>query len=193
MMRAGPSGVTLAVAAFRRRRGEARRAARLLRGRGPIMAAGRMYTTDPDALKHAGPLGFGDPSTYTADEQGPGWLSFAGVMLLIIGTLNVIYGIAAIDDAKFFVRDVSFAVGTLHTWGWVLAIVGAVQFVAGIGIFTGNPVARWIGIATAGVNAILQLLNLPSYPLLAVTIFAVDVLVLYALITFGGRRRAAAA
>jgi hypothetical protein len=155
------------------------------------MAAGRMYTTDPQALKHAGPLGFGDPSTYTAEEQGPGWLSFAGVMLLIIGTLNVIYGVAAIDDAKFFVRDASFAVGTLHTWGWLLAIIGAAQFLAGIGIFTGNRVARWIGIGTAGVNAILQLLNLPSYPLLAITIFAVDVLVLYALVTFGGRHRAA--
>jgi hypothetical protein len=155
------------------------------------MAAGRMYTSDPQALKNAGPLGFGDPSTYTADEQGPGWLTFAGVMMLIIGALNMVYGIAAIDDAKFYVRDVSFAVGTLHTWGWLLAIVGAVQFVAAIGIFTGNQVARWIGIGTAGVNAILQLLNLPSYPLLAVTIFAVDVLVLHALIVYGGRRRAA--
>jgi hypothetical protein len=155
------------------------------------MAAGRMYTTDPKALEHAGPLGFGDPSTYTAEEQGPGWLSFAGVMMLIIGTLNVVYGVAAIDDSKFFVRDASFAVGTLHTWGWLLAIIGAAQFLAGIGIFTGNRVARWIGIGTAGVNAILQLLNLPSYPLLAITIFAVDVLVLYALVAFGGRHRAA--
>jgi hypothetical protein len=55
----------------------------------------------------------------------------------------------------------------------------------------GRRVARWIGIGAAGVNAILQLLNLPSYPLLAITIFAVDVLVLYALVTFGGRHRAA--
>jgi hypothetical protein len=82
-------------------------------------------------------------------------------------------------------------VGTLHTWGWLLAIIGAAQLLAGIGIFTGNRVARWIAIGTAGVNAIVQLLNLPSYPLLAITIFAVDVLVLYALVAFGGRHRAA--
>jgi hypothetical protein len=155
------------------------------------MAAGRMYTTDPQALKHAGPLGIGDPSSYTPEEKGPGWLSFAGVMLLIIGTLNVLYGVAAIADSKFFVHDASFAVGTLHTWGWLLAIIGAAQFLAGIGIFTGSQAARWIGIGTAGVNAILQLLNLPSYPLLAITIFAIDVLVLYGLVAFGGRRRAA--
>jgi hypothetical protein len=150
------------------------------------MAAGRMYSGDPDALAHARPLGL-DDSRYTADEQGPGWLAFAGAMLAIIGFLNVLYGIAAISNSKFYLRDVAYVVGDLNTWGWFLVVIGACQFLAAFGIWTGSQLGRWIGIATAGGNAILQLIFLPSYPLLAITILAVDVLVLYALIVFGGR------
>jgi hypothetical protein len=145
-----------------------------------------MYQGDPDALAHARPLGL-DDGHYTDEERGPGWLAFAGVMLAIIGGLNVLYGIAAISNSKFYLRDVAYVAGDLNTWGWFLVVIGACQFLAAFGIFTGSQPGRWIGIATAAGNAILQLIFLPSYPLLAITILAVDVLVLYALIVFGGR------
>ena len=154
------------------------------------MASGRPPSPDPVAPSDRGLLGFSDPDSYTAAEQGPGWVTFAGVMLLIIGSLNVVYGIAAIGDSKVYPRDVTYVFGDLHTWGWLLLLVGAAQFLAGIGIFLGNQIARWFGILAAGANAIVQLLALPSFPLLALTIFAVDVLVLYALIRFAGPRGA---
>jgi hypothetical protein len=132
------------------------------------------------------PYGLEEPR-YTADEQGPGWIAFAGAMLAIIGSLNVLYGIAAISNSKFYLREAAYVFGDLKTWGWLLVVVGACQLLAAFGIWTGSQLARWVGIATAAGNAILQLLFLPSYPLLAITIFAVDVLVLYALIAFGGR------
>jgi hypothetical protein len=117
-----------------------------------------------------------------------GWATFAGVMLAIIGTLNIIYGIAAIDDANFYVNDARYVFSDLQTWGWVILIIGAIQFCAAFSIFGGTSWGRWVGIATAGANCIAQLLFLPAYPLLALALFTVGILIIYGLIAHGGPR-----
>ena len=61
--------------------------------------------------------------TYDVDP-GKGWIMFASLMLALIGVLNVIYGIAAIDNATFYARDLKFVFGDLKTWGWMLTFVG---------------------------------------------------------------------
>jgi hypothetical protein len=66
-----------------------------------------------------------------------------------------------------------------------------VQALAGIGIWVRNQLARWVGILGAAVSAVAQLLWLPSYPLAALAILALDVVVLYGLLAHGGRRDAA--
>ena len=109
------------------------------------------------------------------------WITFAGVMILIAGATNVIGGIAAISDSDFFVRGAHFVVGDLSGLGWLLLIVGAVQLVAGFGIWAQNMLAVFVGLGTACANAVLQLLFLPSEPFLALAVFAVDVLVIRAL------------
>ena len=102
-------------------------------------------------------------------------------MILIAGVTNVIGGIAAVSDSDFFVRGAHYVVGDLSGLGWLLLIVGAVQLVAGLGIWGQNMMAVYVGLGTASANAFLQLLFLPSQPFLAVAVFAVDVLVLRAL------------
>jgi len=57
-------------------------------------------------------------------EEGSGWVLFAGIMIVTIGVLNTIYGIAAIGDSKFFVADQKYILSGLHTWGWVMLILG---------------------------------------------------------------------
>ena len=128
---------------------------------------------------------------HVADDEyaeRSGWVTFAGVMLTIVGVLNIIYGIAAIDDANFYVNDARYVISDLATWGWVLLIIGAVQFCAAFSIFGGTSWGRWVGVVAAGLNAIAQLMFLPSYPLLSLALFAVDIVVIHALITHGGRR-----
>jgi hypothetical protein len=120
-----------------------------------------------------------------------GWVTFAGVMLAIVGVLNIIYGIAAIDSANFFINDARYVFSDLATWGWVLLIIGAVQFCAAFSIFGDTSWGRWVGILTAGLNSIAQLLFLPAYPLLALALFSVDILVIYGLVAYGGRRSTA--
>jgi hypothetical protein len=126
-----------------------------------------------------------------AESAHGGWVAFAGAMLAIVGTLNVIYGIAAIDDANVYVGDTKYVFGDLNTWGWFLVIVGAVQFVAAFGIWNRAQWARWVGVLSASGNAVLQLLFLPAFPLLSMSLLALDVLVIYGLIAHGGRRSAA--
>jgi hypothetical protein len=121
------------------------------------------------------------------EERGSGWVTFAGLMIGLIGVLNVIYGVAAIDKSSFYVGNARYVFGDLKTWGWVMLIVGAVQLVAAFGIFSRVTWARWVGIASAGANMVVQLLLLPQYPLLSLAIFAIDVLVIYGLVAYARR------
>jgi uncharacterized membrane protein len=127
------------------------------------------------------------------DSHGQGLVTFAGVMLMIVAVLNVLYGIAAIDDANFFVDDARYVFGDLNTWGWFLLALGLLQFFAAFGIWRGAGWARWFGVVCAGGNAILQMLWIPAYPVLALTLLAMDVFIIYGLLAYGGRRRAARA
>jgi hypothetical protein len=111
-----------------------------------------------------------------------GWAYFAGVMLGINALLNVIYGIGAINNANFYLNDAKYVFSGLNTWGWVLLISGAIQLCAAVSIFGGTAWGRWVGVATAGVNSIAQLLFLPSSPFLALVLFTIDILIMYGLI-----------
>ena len=128
-------------------------------------------------------------SSYQPAPAGDGWITFAAIMLAIVGTMNVIGGIAAIDDANFFVADAKFVISDLNTWGWALALTGVVQLFVVVGLFRRNQFARWLGVAFAALNAFFQLLILPAFPLWSIALFTIDMLVMYGLIVYGDRDR----
>lgn len=117
------------------------------------------------------------------DDQGVigGWWVFAGVLLLVAGVLNIIYGIAAIGDSRFFADDVSYIVSGLNTWGWVHLIVGVLELVAAFSLFSGGEFGRWFGIFVASLNAIGALLALPAAPFWSLAIFALSIIIVYKL------------
>ena len=121
------------------------------------------------------------------DDRGYGWVAFAGVMLLVLGTLNTIEGIAAIGNANFFVNDTHYVFGSLNTWGWVVLIIGVCQLLIGFGVFAKNQFARWTGVLILSANAVAQLLMIPAYPFWSLAIFAVDILAIYGLCAYGKR------
>jgi hypothetical protein len=125
----------------------------------------------------------------TATTAG-GWVAFAGTMVFIAGVLNCIWGIAAIDNANFFVNTTQFILSNLDTWGWIVLLIGVVQISAALSIFSGNEFGRWVGILGAGVGCIAALLSIPAYPLWSLAVFSLDVLVVYGLVVYGGRRTA---
>jgi hypothetical protein len=124
------------------------------------------------------------------EERGAGWIAFAGIMLSIVGILNVIYGIAAIGDSSFFVHNTKYILSNLNTWGWVTLIIGVIQVLAAFSIWSGGEFGRWIGIFVAGLSMIGALLSLPAYPLWSLAVFAIDVLIIYGLAAYGGQRTA---
>jgi len=136
------------------------------------------------------PARVADPSSYTVREAGPGWVVFAGIMLLIIGALNVIYGIAAASDDSFFRHNVDYITGDLKTWGWIMIGLGALQIIAAFSVWTYGEFGRWFGVFCAAGNAILQMFAIPAYPFLSLTLFAVDILVIYGLVSYAGRAAA---
>ena len=122
------------------------------------------------------------------DEHGQGLVTFAGVMLSIAGVLNVVYGIAAIDKANLFTQHAHYVTGSLNTWGWFLLAFGILQFFGAAAVFRGAAWGRWFAVACASLNAILQTLWIPAYPILAITILTLDIIAIYGLLAYGGRR-----
>ena len=120
-------------------------------------------------------------------RTGSGWLSFAGILMLIVGTLNSIEGIAAIGNAHFFVANARYIAGDLNAWGWTVLILGIAQILIGLGVMARNQFARWAGVAALGFNAIAQLMFIPAYPFWSLAIFAIDILALYGLVAYGDK------
>jgi hypothetical protein len=128
--------------------------------------------------------------TYAPPQAGLGWVTFAVVMLGIAGSLNVIYGIAAISNSSFYVGDAEHVISSLNTWGWVVLVFGVGQVVAAIAIWAETEFGRWLGVLLAAAGAIVHLIFMPASPFLALALFALDVLIVYGLVVHGGRREA---
>ena len=110
-----------------------------------------------------------------------GWWVFAAALLLLAGVLNIIWGIAAIGDAKFFIADQKYIISSLHTWGWITLILGVLQLLAAFSLASGGTFGRWFGMFTAGLSAISALLSIPAYPFWSLCIFALAIIILYEL------------
>jgi hypothetical protein len=122
--------------------------------------------------------------TVASKEFWTEWVGFAGLMMILIGILNVIQGlIAIIRDDYYVVTPEQIIVFDLTTWGWIMLIWGVIVALAGYALAMGAGWARWFTIVVASLNVILQLSFVGSgqYPLWALTVLALNVLVLYAL------------
>jgi hypothetical protein len=117
--------------------------------------------------------------------EGTGWIAFAGIMLTLVGTFNVIDGIAALANSKYLVNHLLFA--NLHAWGWFFLIWGAIQIITGIAVLGGAGWAAIVGVAVAFFNAIAQLSWAGTYPVWAISAMVLDALVIYGLVVYGGQ------
>jgi hypothetical protein len=117
--------------------------------------------------------------------KGVGRALFVAIMLMIAGTLNIIYGIAAVGNAHFF-DNTQYVFSSLHTWGWITIIVGIIQLGAGASLSAGNAFGRVIGIFAAAIGALESLLSVGgTHPWWSLAIFALCLWILHGLIVFG--------
>ncbi|QRP48558.1 hypothetical protein [Amycolatopsis sp. FDAARGOS 1241] len=132
------------------------------------------------------------PDTTPTATGWTGWVAFAAIMMLLLGAFQIIEGLVALLNTRYFVVDESGLVIQVNytTWGWVHLALGALLVLVGIGVYMGNRAAQITGIVLAGLSAIVNLAFLPAYPLWAIIVIAVDVLVIYALAVHGKEIRA---
>jgi len=122
------------------------------------------------------------------EPEGVGWVMFSALMLGLVGIWGIIEGLLAVSSSKVFVANATFVFSDLNAWGWIVTFVGALCLLAAFALPTGSEVARWFGVAVAGVNAFGQLFFLDAYPLWSMAIFAVDILIIYGLAAYAGAR-----
>ncbi|HWI01694.1 MAG TPA: hypothetical protein VNT27_15310, partial [Propionibacteriaceae bacterium] len=118
-----------------------------------------------------------------------GWVGFAGVLMVVIGILNFFQGlIAIIKDDYYVLTPEQIIIFDLTAWGWVMLIWGIVLALAGAALVSGRSWARWFTIVVGSLNFIVQLgfVGSSQYTLWALTVLALNVLVLYALIVRWG-------
>jgi hypothetical protein len=123
-----------------------------------------------------------------SEPKGVGWVAFSAIVLGFAGVWAFFEGILAISSSKVYAANATYVFSGLHTWGWILTILGALTVVAAFAVLSGSELARWFGIAIAAVNAWGQLMFLHAQPWWSVCMFAVDVLVIYGLAVYGGRK-----
>lgn len=118
--------------------------------------------------------------------RGVGSAMFVGILLMIAGILNIIYGIAAVGNASFFVNDTQYVFSSLHTWGWITIILGIIELTASISLFGGQAYGRIIGILAATIGAVGALLNVGgTHPWWSLGIFAICLVCIHGLIVLG--------
>ena len=118
-----------------------------------------------------------------------GWIGFAGILMLIVGSIDFFQGLIALfEDEYYVVTRSGFLVFDLTAWGWIMLIWGIVLVLAGLGLVAGQGWARWFAIVAMSLNFIGQLgfLGNSQYPLWSLTVLSLSVVVLYALIVRWG-------
>jgi hypothetical protein len=123
-------------------------------------------------------------------ERVSGWKMFAGIMLMIVGFLNVFDGLVAITQSNYISRNTGGVLpltNNVKNWGWVELIVGVIVVLAAFGVLSGATWARVVGILVASINLMFQFAYLGHYPFWSFTLIVIDILVIYGLAAHGGR------
>lgn len=110
------------------------------------------------------------------------WIAFAGVVMLILGSLDALWGLAAIlNNEVVVVGGHGALIFDLTAWGWIQLILGLLVGLTGLGLLTGNEIARVLGVFLLAANAVLQIVWFTAAPLWAILIIVLDVIVIYQL------------
>ena len=125
--------------------------------------------------------------------RGGGRALFAAILLVIAGTLNIIYGFGALDDANVIVNDQRFVFTDLNVMGWVLIVLGVIQLTGGFSLAAGNTWGRVIGLTGAVLGAIGALLSIGgSYPWWSLALFFLCLYIIHGILIYGDDDRVTA-
>lgn len=121
-----------------------------------------------------------------------GWIAFASMMMIMLGSFQVIIGLTALFQSGYFlVGEENLLVSVDFTaWGWTHVALGVVALAAAFGLLAGQLWARIVGIALAMLSALVNLAFIAAYPLWSIMVIALDVVVIYAIAAHGEEAKA---
>lgn len=157
------------------------------------MSQARVEVAQPPQGNLSGPPAEYDTSRDSGMTGWSGWIIFAAVMLVLLGAFQIIEGLIAVfDDGFYQVNSNGLAVHVnYNAWGWLHFSLGVLAILVGVGLITGNIIARILGVAIGLTSAILNLGFLPAYPVWSTIMIALDVIIIYAIIAHGSELKAA--
>ena len=118
--------------------------------------------------------------------RGVGRAFLAATLLILAGSINIIYGIGALDGANIFADEKRYILTDLNTLGWVLIVLGVVQILGGLSLYMGNTYGRVIGIVGAGLGAIGALLSIgDSNPWWSLAVFLLCIYIMHGIVLYG--------
>ncbi len=118
--------------------------------------------------------------------RGAGRAVFAATLLLMVGALNIIYGIGALDNASVFVNDTRFVFSNLNTYGWVLILLGVLQLAGGVSLIAGHALGKVIGVIAGTLGAVEALVSVGgSNPWWSLGIFALCIYIVHGILVYG--------
>jgi hypothetical protein len=123
-------------------------------------------------------------ATAQGQKAGTGWIAFSGVMLIIVGLLDVVDGLWALDRADTKSSALLYA-DKLGGWGWFYLILGIILVLAGIGVFYRSQIARWIGIILGSIAIVSNMLWVFVFPVQSLIVMFLATLVVYGLVVYG--------
>lgn len=123
-------------------------------------------------------------------DKAEGWRTFAGIMLFLVGALHFAQGLVMISGDEIFADgpdEAAVVIGDVTTWGWIILIIGILEALAGVGVFSRNQLARWIGVASAGLGLLAQFgVFFGGQSSFSFLVALLCTLVIYGLVLYGG-------
>ena len=124
-------------------------------------------------------------------EVRSSWWTFAGIMIMISGTINAFDGLVAITQSRYIERNIGGELpitNNVKNWGWVELILGVILILVAFGVFSGANWARIVGIIAVSINLIFQFAYLGHYPFWSFTMIVIDLLIIFGLAGSSERR-----
>jgi hypothetical protein len=139
--------------------------------------------TEPSVVRH--------PGNASGISAWVGWIVFGAIILVLLGVFQVIQGLVALFRHDFYLVAPSRLVLAVDysSWGWAHLVLGVLAVAIGVGMLSGNPVARVAGVVLAALSAVVNLAFLAAYPIWSVLVIALDVVVIYAIVVHGRELR----
>ena len=140
-------------------------------------------SSEPEARPAATPAA----DKYPRVSPWVGWIAFAAVGMVVLGSFHILQGLLAFVDPDYFVGGEAGPVVKLDfgEWGWVHVVAGSIMLVAGLCIFGGQVWARAVGVLIAFASAIVNFGFLGAYPVWSLMMIALDLVIILALTMHG--------